>query len=107
NVAEATLTGEPFSTWAGPVSVALNSQYSTESVHGTTDANSLTNDWWGGNYFANNGAFKVYEGAAEVVVPLAKGTSFAEAWDANFAVRATDYTTSGYVTTWALGTTYS
>lgn len=107
NVAEATLTGEPFATWAGPVSVALNGQYRTESVHGTTDANSLTNDWWGGNYFNNNGGFKVYEGAAEVVVPLAKNTSFAETWDANLAVRGTNYTTSGYVTTWALGTTYS
>ena len=107
NVVEGTLSGNPFETWAGPVSVALNAQYRTESVHGNTDPNSLTNDWWGGNFFANNGAFKVYEGAAEVVVPLAKGTSFAESWDANFAIRGTNYSTSGYVTTWALGTTYS
>lgn len=107
HAAEATLTGEPFETWAGPVSIAFNGAYRMEKVSGATDALSLLNDHWGGNYFNNFGKYDVIEGAAEAVVPLAKGEDFAEAWDANFAVRATSYSTSGYVTTWAIGTTYS
>lgn len=107
HAAEGTLRGEPFETWAGPVSVAFNAAYRLEKVNGTTDALSLLNDHWGGNYFANAGKYDVLEGAMEAVVPLAKGSDFAEAWDANFAVRATNYSTSGYVTTWAVGTTYS
>jgi outer membrane receptor protein involved in Fe transport len=40
-------------------------------------------------------------------VPLARGAPIAESLDFNGAVRWTDYSTSGEVTTWKLGTTWS
>lgn len=102
-----TLRGEPFSTWAGPVSVALGYEHRKESGSGTLDPVSLRNGYFQGNYKPINGAFDVDEGFLEVVVPLAKDMRFAHALDFNAAVRGTDYSTSGYVTTWKAGFTYA
>src|SRR5690606_13870962 len=41
------------------------------------------------------------------IVPLAREQAWAESLDLNAAVRATDYSTSGYVTTWKVGATYT
>ena len=107
NVWEATIGGEPISSWAGPVSVSLNAAYREDKVASIVDANSQATNWFGGNYKPLIGHVNVKEGAAEVVVPLASNTSFAEAWDFNGAVRTTDYSTSGFVVTWKAGTTYT
>jgi iron complex outermembrane receptor protein len=40
------------------------------------------------------------------VIPLAKDTVWAKALDLNAAIRGTDYSTSGYVTTWKVGATW-
>ncbi len=107
NVWEATLGGDAFDIWAGPVSVSANVAYREEKVTSIADANSLTTNWFGGNYKPLNGKVTVKEAAFETVVPLAKGESWADAWDLNAAVRATDYSTSGFVATWKVGTTYT
>jgi iron complex outermembrane recepter protein len=44
---------------------------------------------------------------AETVVPLAKDASWATALDLNASVRATHYSTYGWVATWKVGATYS
>ena len=106
-VYDASLTGEPFEIWAGPVSIALNVDHRLEKTYGVSDPDSVATDWFAGNYKAITGQYSVTEGALETVIPIAKGQSWADSWDINAAARITDYTTSGRVVTWKAGTTYS
>ncbi|MES2496459.1 MAG: TonB-dependent receptor [Pseudomonadota bacterium] len=107
DVVTATVRGEPLSTWAGPVSTAFGLEYRREAEKGTSDARSLRNAYWAGNYKPIHGSYTVKEAFFEVVVPLAADTSWAKALDLNAAIRATDYSTSGVVTTWKAGLTYA
>jgi iron complex outermembrane receptor protein len=107
NVYAASAQGEPFSDWAGPVSFAFDVEHRTDSAKATDDPTSLAGDWFAGNFPPINGSDGVTEGAIETVIPLAKEVTFARSWDLSAAARATDYTQSGYVTTWKVGTTYS
>lgn len=102
-----TLSGEPFSTWAGPVSIAAGFEHRRERASGNSDELSKVNSYWAGNFKAINGGYKVTEGFLEVAVPLAKDVPFAHALDLNAAVRGTDYSSSGYVTTWKVGATWA
>jgi iron complex outermembrane recepter protein len=106
-VVAGTLHGNPFSTWAGEVSVAMGVEHRREAVSGSNDPISGVRGFFAGNYLASFGSYRVNEGFLEVVVPLAKDVAFARSLDLNGAVRATDYSTSGYVTTWKLGATWS
>ncbi len=107
DVMAANISGEPFELWAGPVSLAFGGERRTEKVRGISDPDSQANNWFVGNYLPNSGKYTVTEGYAEVVVPLAKDVEFARSIDLNAAVRATDYSTSGYVTTWKVGATWA
>lgn len=106
DVVAGTLHGEPFSTWAGPVSVATGLEHRREKVSGSNDPLSSTRSYFAGNFLASFGSYDVTEGFIETVVPLAKDMAFAKTLDFNGAVRATDYSTSGSVTTWKAGLTY-
>jgi iron complex outermembrane receptor protein len=99
--------GEPFSTWSGPVSLALGIEHREESVGGYTDALDAEGAFFAGNFTATQGKYDVTEGYIETVVPIAKGKAWAKSLDLSAAARATDYSTSGYVTTWKVGATYS
>ncbi|OSZ70925.1 hypothetical protein CAP39_08275 [Sphingomonas sp. IBVSS1] len=92
-------TNDLFETWAGPVSFAFGGEYRRERVDGSVDPQ-FNSGWLYGNYLVTRGSFNVKEAFAETVVPLAKGLDF------NGAVRRTDYSTSGGVTTWKLGATW-
>jgi outer membrane receptor protein involved in Fe transport len=107
DVMAATFTGEPFSLWAGPVSIAFGAEHRKEAVTGISSADDQALDLFVGNFLPNVGSYSVTEGFVETVVPLAAGESWAQALDLNAAVRATDYSTSGYVTTWKVGITYA
>lgn len=98
--------GEPFSTWADPVSVAFGIEHRSESVGGRASAIDEANGFFAGNYHASRGKYDVTEGFLETVVPLAKDMPFAQSLDFNGAVRYTDYSTSGNVVTWKAGLTY-
>jgi outer membrane receptor protein involved in Fe transport len=112
-LAEFSVNGEPFQSWAGPVSVAFGGGWRQEKVVDDNagphpyDPVSLTRPFSAGNYLPTNGKINVTEGYLETVVPLAKDTAWARTLDLNAAVRATDYSTSGYVTTWKAGLTYN
>ncbi|AJP73050.1 TonB-dependent receptor domain-containing protein [Sphingomonas hengshuiensis] len=112
-VAGANLAMTPFGTWAGDVSVALGGEWREEKISGYVPAEfqpvvtqnatgglSTANTWSVGNYLPTNGKYNVKEAYLETVVPLGFGLEF------NGAVRGTDYSTSGYVTTWKLGATW-
>ena len=106
-VGEASINGDPFNTWAGPVSVAAGVGWRRESIATPfVDKNSTTLAWFSGNYAPTSGAYDVKEAFAETVVPLAKDNVLAKSLDLNAAVRLTDYSTSGTVTTWKVGATW-
>ncbi|MFN3537363.1 MAG: TonB-dependent receptor domain-containing protein, partial [Brevundimonas sp.] len=108
------LSTTPFATWAGDVSIAVGAEYREEKINGFVpdefqpvpirDANGnvtgASNRWSVGNYLASVGRYDVKEAYLETVVPLGLGLEF------NGAVRATDYSTAGYVTTWKAGATW-
>ena len=100
----------PFATWAGDVSVAIGAEYRKEEIDGfvpvefqpvfnpTTGAS--TNNFSVGNFRPSKGSYDVKEAYFETVVPLGFGLNV------NGAIRATDYSTSGFVTTWKIGATW-
>ena len=102
-VAAATVRGSPFELWAGPVSIAFGIERREEKVSGSVDATSRENGWFAGNYLPTFGKYHVAEAFAETVVPLAKDAPLAQSLDLNAAVRRTDYSTSGLVSTWKVG----
>lgn len=109
DVVAGTLRGNPFSTWAGPVSIATGIEHRREAVTGTNDplTTATVKPYFAGNFFASNGSYNVTEAFLEAVIPLASNAPFAKTLDFNGAVRSTWYSTSGYVTTWKAGLTWS
>jgi iron complex outermembrane receptor protein len=105
-VAAATITGEPFSLWAGPISLAAGAEYRTESYTADADSLSVTSSYWVGNYKPGRGHYNVKEAFAELVVPLARDVPLLKAFDLNLAGRITDYSTSGTVKTYKAGATW-
>lgn len=104
--AGASVHGEPFATWAGPVSFAAGAEWRRESIEGKATELDEANALFAGNYHASVGDYNVTEGFIETVVPLARDQSWARSLELNGAVRGTDYSTSGYVTTWKVGASY-
>jgi outer membrane receptor protein involved in Fe transport len=100
------ISGEPFSTWAGPVSVAAGVEYRSDQADQTVDAIQLASRFAYSNQQPLNGSIRVKEGYLETVVPLTKDMIFAKTLELNGAVRVTDYSTSGTVTTWKIGGNY-
>lgn len=106
-VAALNISGEPFSTWAGPVSLAVGGEYRRETANVTSDDLSVANGYKIGNQQPWSGAYTIREGYAETVVPLARDIMLLRKLDLNAAVRLTDYSTSGTVTTWKAGVNYT
>ena len=103
----ANLQGEPFSTWAGPVSVGVGAEYRNESIQLVTDPLSQTSGWFSGTGFSlPTTKQNVKEIYGETIVPLLADSAIAKKVEFNGAVRYTDYSTSGSVTTWKAGLTW-
>jgi len=105
-VGAAAISGSPFSTWAGPVSLAFGGEWRRDSADQTGDQVALNGGYTEVNVTALKGSIGVYEGFAEVGVPLLKDSPIGKALDFNGAVRRTHYQYSGWVTTWKVGATY-
>ena len=86
--------------WAGPISIAFGAEYRKEEMDGSVDPQFSTG-WKYGNYRVTAGSYNVKEAYLETLVPLVENLDF------NGAVRYTDYSTSGGVTTWKTGLTWS
>jgi outer membrane receptor protein involved in Fe transport len=116
DVAAISTSSEPFRNWAGPVSIAFGGEYRREGFRQEADPQSKGNagnpvlsangnNWFTGNFRPAAGSFHVWEAFAETVIPLVDNKSLGKA-ELNLAVRATDYSQSGYVTTWKVGATW-
>lgn len=101
--------GEAFDLGAGPVSVALGAEYRVEAAKAEADELSRAGAFMIGNFLGITSPddLEVKEVFGEVVVPLARQRPFLEHLELNAAVRFTDYSTSGTVTTWKVGGSYS
>ncbi|MDB5689015.1 MAG: TonB-dependent receptor [Sphingomonas bacterium] len=100
------LNGSPFSLWAGEVSVAVGAEWRKDSAAQTVDPLSATSGWNIHNPKALTGKNNVKELYGEIVVPLLKDVPLVQSLDLNGAVRYTDYSTSGGVTSWKVGATW-
>ena len=126
DVFSANLSGDPFSLWAGPVSVATGLEWRREfyRVEGDPYGNGLdfgsqydarypadpllsTNggNWYAGNYQSGRGKYNVLESFLEVNVPLLNSEGAGRA-NLNAAGRATRYSTSGVIYSWKVGGTW-
>lgn len=93
------LSVTPLGTWAGDVSVAVGAEYRREAISGYVPTEYQTG-WSVGDFLPTFGSYDVKEAYVETVVPIGAGIEL------NGAARATDYSTSGYVTTWKAGATW-
>lgn len=105
-VLSGTVQGDLLQLPAGPLSSAFGYEYRKEEIVADVDPASQENLWQTSNRKGIAGDYDVNEIFAEVAVPLVTGAPMAESVDLNMAVRGTDYSTSGNVTTWKLGGTW-
>jgi len=117
----ASISGDAFRDWAGPVSVAANVEYRSQSLTETSNANPLTAPsftgirmgaapttiWAYATQAPQHGANSVWEVSAETVVPLWKDAPLVKNLEVSAAARYTDYSSSGSVWTWKAGLNYS
>ena len=89
-----------FAGWAGPIDIAFGGEWRNETMDGEVDAQ-YQSGWKYGNYKVTTGEYDVVEGYIETLVPIFEGLDF------NGAARYTRYSTSGGVTTWKAGLTYT
>jgi outer membrane receptor protein involved in Fe transport len=115
----ASVQGEPFSIWAGPVSLAGGGEFRRQKLKQYADSNSvrrapavtgvtaaLDGVWQYGNPKPIDGGVDVKEAFVEAIAPLAAKTTGIESLDATVAARIADYSTSGKVSSWKGGLTY-
>lgn len=106
HVAALTVRGDILELWAGPLSFAAGGEYRRDSVSSVNDPISQANDFHtspGGGISGGHRSLDVKEGFAEMRLPLARDLPFARSAELNGAVRVTDYSNSGRVTTWKVG----
>ncbi|HUO21959.1 MAG TPA: TonB-dependent receptor [Caulobacteraceae bacterium] len=124
---EASITGAPLSTWAGPVNMALSGEIRRQSyqVNSSTVPATLANplncaglrliscNAYSLQYFQASSqsvptrSISVEEAAYETDIPLLKDMMFARSLSLNGAVRVTNYSTSGTVWTWKVGSDWA
>jgi iron complex outermembrane recepter protein len=102
--ASAVIRGEPFSNWAGPVSVAAGLDYRWEEYEQTADELSYARAYSIGNFQPVVASQNNKEAFGEINIPLVRD-AVVQSLDFNAAVRYTDYSSSGEVTTWKVGAT--
>jgi iron complex outermembrane recepter protein len=126
DAASVAVDGDPFSSWAGLVSVAFGVEYRREFYRVVADpyGNGVSSgspysadypadpvvstsgaNWYAGNYHDGTGQYHVTEAFIETNVPFMDSQSFGKA-NLNTAGRWTDYSTSGVVYTWKIGGTW-
>ncbi len=104
--ATADLAGSPFSLPAGPVSAAVGLNWRRETLSSVNCPECQLGALMNQNYSLFSGEVEVKEAYAEVGAPIFRDLPLIRSFDVNGAVRQTDYSTSGKVTTWKVGATW-
>ncbi|WP_238995170.1 TonB-dependent receptor domain-containing protein [Sphingomonas solaris] len=123
----ASISGSLFDLPAGPVDVAIGGEYRKQTLDLVSNADPAGLDttaertayfaglrnvpagalyYWLTNVGGANGSLNVKEAFGEIAVPILKDTPFFQELSVNGAVRYTDYSFSGTVTTWKVGGTW-
>jgi len=97
HVAALTVQGDVAELWAGPLSIASGVEYRKDMAEGLADPVSTALDFYTSPGAPIDGEVEVWEGFLEAALPVFDGAEL------NGAVRLTDYSTSGTVTTWKMG----
>jgi len=105
-VAAFNISGDLHEGWAGPISSAFGVEYREEKLVAWADPDSELNRWQTSNRKGLSGSYDVREVYGEVLVPLLAGRTLVDSLDLSLAARATDYSSSGNVTTWKAGSTW-
>ncbi|WP_179046162.1 TonB-dependent receptor plug domain-containing protein [Sphingobium lactosutens] len=109
-VAGVNIQGDLFDLPAGAVTLAAGAEFRRDSG-GVIDSDPIASQPAPIAYVSNlrpyRGTINVKEGYAELAVPVLKDSALGKSLDLNGAVRYTDYSTSGGVTTWKIGGSYS
>jgi len=103
-LAAAVVTGEPFSTWAGPVGMAFGAEWRSDEAFFQADDLLFTDDVLG--YSAKSsikGTESVWELYTEAVVPLFDGGSDGQYLGLELGGRYSSYDNAGSTDTWKAG----
>ena len=103
---QANITGEAFQLPAGALSVAAGVEWRKDSVDAVGCPDCVAKKLVNQNYPTFSASVDVKEAYAEIGVPVLRDVAFAQALDLNGAIRRTDYSTTGGVTTWKAGGTW-
>ncbi|WP_249276374.1 TonB-dependent receptor domain-containing protein [Sphingomonas baiyangensis] len=106
HVAALDVRGSLFALPAGAVTVAVGAEYRRDAIVGTADPISVANGFYTLNGSALSGAVEVREAYGEIAVPVLAESALGHLLDLNGAIRRTDYSTTGAVTTWKVGAVY-
>ncbi|MBM0106565.1 TonB-dependent receptor [Steroidobacter sp. S1-65] len=96
DVAALNFSTEVNNPWLDPIGVAFGVEYRREEISGYVDSQ-YQEGWIVGNFLPTFGDYTVREAYLETLVSLPWNLEF------NGAARGTDYSTSGFVTTWKAG----
>jgi len=104
DTAGVSLRGDPFSLWAGPVSIAVGAEARWESITSSgLDALSAARAFTTFNFSNLEGAFNVKEGFGEIAIPLID-QDFSKL-EISGAARYSHYSNTGSVWSWKVGVT--
>jgi outer membrane receptor protein involved in Fe transport len=106
HVGSLNVTGNLIDLWAGPVSVATGVEFRQDKTRADADAVGQAVGWQYNNGGRYSGTITTKEIYGETSIPLAENMMLAHKLELNGAIRHTDYSTSGPVTTWKAGLIY-
>ena len=122
HIANANVSGKVMHLPAGDVALAVGAEYRQQNLVQTsnsdpskpidltgirTNTNPFLLKFNSTNVGATSASQNVKEAYAELAIPLLKGTRFFQELSLNAAARYTDYSTSGGVTTWKIGASWT
>jgi outer membrane receptor protein involved in Fe transport len=107
DVVSASLSGELFSLWGGPIALAMGAEYRKEKSVEDFDAATNAGETLGNFLSDTTGEFNVKEAFIEVVAPIVEDRPLIHYFGVEGAFRYADYSTVGGVESWKIGATYA
>ncbi len=99
--------GDNIALWGDPIGFAVGAEYRKEISSSIPDPVNTTGLTFGNALFPERGSFDVWEGFAELRVPIVQDRPFFYDLTANAAVRVSDYSTIGTTVTYQGGLVYA